>query len=91
MPEFDKTSRNKIRRAPNRGVYDDKAIYRIIDEALICHVGFVQNEQPFVIPTLPSDGVFKLQKDEVEGIGWILGEVDQAVNEADKALSGGAS
>jgi nitroimidazol reductase NimA-like FMN-containing flavoprotein (pyridoxamine 5'-phosphate oxidase superfamily) len=50
--EFLKTSRNKVKRHPERGSYDPAVIYPIIDEALICHVGFVQNEQPYVIPTL---------------------------------------
>jgi nitroimidazol reductase NimA-like FMN-containing flavoprotein (pyridoxamine 5'-phosphate oxidase superfamily) len=50
MNEFSKTSKNQIKRLPKRGHYDRKTIFQILDEALICHVGFVQNEQPFVIP-----------------------------------------
>jgi nitroimidazol reductase NimA-like FMN-containing flavoprotein (pyridoxamine 5'-phosphate oxidase superfamily) len=50
--EFTKTSINKVRRMPERGVYDRDAIYAIIDAAPICHVGFVQDGQPFVIPTI---------------------------------------
>lgn len=34
-----------------RAVYDRKTVYRILDEGFLCHVGFVQNGQPFVIPT----------------------------------------
>jgi nitroimidazol reductase NimA-like FMN-containing flavoprotein (pyridoxamine 5'-phosphate oxidase superfamily) len=49
---FPKTSRNKVKRHPERGHYDASIIYPIIDEGLICHVGFVQNNQPYVIPTL---------------------------------------
>lgn len=49
---FSKTTRNKVKRLPERGHYDSAVIYPIIDEALICHVGFVQDGQPFVIPTL---------------------------------------
>lgn len=49
---FPQTSRNKVQRKPARGHYDTTTIYPIIDEALICHVGFVQDGQPFVIPTL---------------------------------------
>lgn len=52
MPTFGKTARNKVRRLPKRESYDKAAIYEIIDEALICHVGFVQGNQPFVIPTI---------------------------------------
>ena len=46
------TSRNKVKRLPERGHYDRKTIYSIIDEALICHVAFMQDDQPFIIPTL---------------------------------------
>lgn len=45
------TSRTQIRRLPQRGEYDCNTIYRILDEAFICHVGFVVDNQPFVIPT----------------------------------------
>ena len=45
------TSRNKVKRAPKRGNYDRQTIYEILDEGLICHIGFVINGQPFVIPT----------------------------------------
>ncbi|HUE83346.1 MAG TPA: pyridoxamine 5'-phosphate oxidase family protein, partial [Pyrinomonadaceae bacterium] len=46
-----KTSRTTIKRLPKRGVYDREEINRILDEGLICHVGFVVDSQPFVIPT----------------------------------------
>lgn len=49
---FPVTSRNKIKRLPERGHYDRDTIYRIIDEALICHIAFIQDNQPFIIPTL---------------------------------------
>jgi uncharacterized protein len=45
------TSRTRVVREPDRAVYDREAIYRILDEAFICHVGFIVNGQPFVIPT----------------------------------------
>lgn len=44
--------RVRVRRAPTRGVYDRAQIDAILDEALVCHVGFVHDGQPFVIPTL---------------------------------------
>jgi nitroimidazol reductase NimA-like FMN-containing flavoprotein (pyridoxamine 5'-phosphate oxidase superfamily) len=50
MTEFSKTRKNRILRLPKRGHYDRETIYSILDEALICHVGFVVNGQPFVIP-----------------------------------------
>jgi hypothetical protein len=45
------TSRTRVVREPERGVYDRSTAYRILDEAFICHVGFEQEGQPFVIPT----------------------------------------
>lgn len=45
------TSRTRVVREPHRGVYDRAAAYEILDEGFICHVGFVVDGQPFVIPT----------------------------------------
>ena len=45
-----KNQRSRIKRLPKRGHYDRETIYRILDEALICHVGIVEHGQPFVIP-----------------------------------------
>src|SRR5262249_12876336 len=42
----------RLRRLPPRGVFEREAVYRILDEALTCHVGFVVDGQPFVIPTI---------------------------------------
>ncbi|MDD2922364.1 MAG: pyridoxamine 5'-phosphate oxidase family protein [Anaerolineales bacterium] len=50
MTQFPKTEQNRIKRLPKRGHYDRETIYRILDEALICHVGFAENNQPYVIP-----------------------------------------
>lgn len=49
---FSKTQLNTVKRMPKRGEYDRATIYPIIDAALICHVGFVQDGQPYVIPTI---------------------------------------
>ena len=49
---FPKTPRNRVKRHPERGRYDPAEIYPIVDAALICHVGFVYDQQPVVIPTL---------------------------------------
>src|ERR687892_1862251 len=46
------TARTAVRRHPERGVYDRAAIDAILDEALYCHLGFVHDGQPFVIPTI---------------------------------------
>jgi nitroimidazol reductase NimA-like FMN-containing flavoprotein (pyridoxamine 5'-phosphate oxidase superfamily) len=44
--------RTAVRRHPERGVYEREAIEGILDEAVICHVGFVVDGQPVVIPTI---------------------------------------
>lgn len=46
-----KTERTKVKRLPARGAYDRKTIYSILDAGFICHVGFVVEGQPYVIPT----------------------------------------
>jgi hypothetical protein len=51
MNEFAPTERTKVRRLPDRGKYDAESVYGILDEAFICHVGFVVDDQPYVIPT----------------------------------------
>lgn len=42
----------RVKREPQRGVYDRGAIEAILDEALYCHLGFEVDGQPYVIPTL---------------------------------------
>jgi len=44
--------RIRVKRTPKRGHYDRPTIDAILDEALICHVGFEVEGQPYVIPTL---------------------------------------
>jgi nitroimidazol reductase NimA-like FMN-containing flavoprotein (pyridoxamine 5'-phosphate oxidase superfamily) len=46
-----KSERTTVKRKGFRGAYDFATMARILDEALVCHVGFVSNGQPFVIPT----------------------------------------
>jgi uncharacterized protein len=45
------TGRTRLVREPDRAVYDRAAVYQILDEGFICHVGFNVDGQPFVIPT----------------------------------------
>jgi nitroimidazol reductase NimA-like FMN-containing flavoprotein (pyridoxamine 5'-phosphate oxidase superfamily) len=49
MPASKKT---KVTRNPKRGHYDKETIYSILDEAFLCHVAFVHEGYPVVIPTL---------------------------------------
>ena len=51
MNKFPPTERTTLKRLPKRAVYDREAVYRILDEGFICHVGFVVDARPFVIPT----------------------------------------
>ncbi len=53
MPEsYTPTERTRVVREPHRGAYDRDTIYKILDEGIVCHVGFSSDAQPFVIPTL---------------------------------------
>ncbi len=51
MAEFPITDRNRVRRRPDRASYDREAVYRVLDGALVAHVGFVVDGQPYVTPT----------------------------------------
>jgi nitroimidazol reductase NimA-like FMN-containing flavoprotein (pyridoxamine 5'-phosphate oxidase superfamily) len=51
MDSFTPTTRSALKRLPKRGVYERESVYSILDEGFICHVGFVVEGQPFVIPT----------------------------------------
>ncbi|MCO6438735.1 MAG: pyridoxamine 5'-phosphate oxidase family protein [Phycisphaerae bacterium] len=46
------SDRATVRRMPSRGIYDRAAINAILDEAVVCHVGFIDEGQPFVIPSI---------------------------------------
>lgn len=50
MTNIASVRKHRIQRLPKRGHYDRETIYRILDEALICHVGFAVQGQPYVIP-----------------------------------------
>lgn len=52
MSTYTPTSRTKVRRLSKRAVYDKAQVHAILDEGLLCHVGFSQDGQPYVIPTL---------------------------------------
>ena len=51
MSSTTQTKRTKVKRLPDRGRYDRETIDAILDEGFICHVGFVVEGQPYVIPT----------------------------------------
>jgi len=45
------SARTRVVREPHRGIYDRATAYKILDEGLVCHIGFAVDGQPFVIPT----------------------------------------
>jgi uncharacterized protein len=49
---YEPTEQTTVKRLPARGVYDREVVHQILDQALICHLGFVIDGQPFVIPTI---------------------------------------
>jgi nitroimidazol reductase NimA-like FMN-containing flavoprotein (pyridoxamine 5'-phosphate oxidase superfamily) len=51
METYTPTNRTQVRRLPKRATYDKEQVHAILDEGYICHVGFVNDGQPFVIPT----------------------------------------
>lgn len=52
MPDRHPSSeRTRVRRKADRGRYDCDTIVEILDEALICHVGFAVDDRPWVVPT----------------------------------------
>ncbi len=51
MCKFIPTEKTKVRRKADRARYDRETIYRILDEAFVCQVGFVADGLPFVVPT----------------------------------------
>ena len=76
------SDRSKLRRLPKRGSQERELIYSILDEALVAHLGFVSNQQPFVIPMaygrkgdrlyLHGSSVSRLMKNLEQGIDVCL-------------------
>jgi nitroimidazol reductase NimA-like FMN-containing flavoprotein (pyridoxamine 5'-phosphate oxidase superfamily) len=48
---YPRTERTRARRLPERAAYDRATVHAILDEGFICHVGFVVDGQPYVVPT----------------------------------------
>lgn len=51
MAIIPRTQRTTLKRLPQRGSFDRQQINEILDEGLVCHVGFIVDGRPFVIPT----------------------------------------
>ena len=46
------TSRNRLRRRYERGRYDRETVHAILDAAMVCHIAYVIDGQPFCTPDL---------------------------------------
>lgn len=51
MTEFTPTDRTTLKRLPKRGDYKKDVVYKILDEGFVCHIGFIADGNPYVIPT----------------------------------------
>jgi nitroimidazol reductase NimA-like FMN-containing flavoprotein (pyridoxamine 5'-phosphate oxidase superfamily) len=51
MDSYSPTERTQVRRRAMRGVYDKAQVHAILDEGFVCHIGFVIDGQPYVMPT----------------------------------------
>jgi len=49
---MDTTGRTRVKRIPSRGKYDKESIHNILDANFLCHIGFIHDGYPVVIPTL---------------------------------------
>ncbi|MFK4227690.1 pyridoxamine 5'-phosphate oxidase family protein [Streptomyces sp. NPDC019890] len=53
MPDaYEPTERTVPTRAKERAAYDRELVHSILDEAYVCHLGFVRDGAPVVLPTL---------------------------------------
>jgi nitroimidazol reductase NimA-like FMN-containing flavoprotein (pyridoxamine 5'-phosphate oxidase superfamily) len=50
-PDFPITNRNKLRRRHERGRFDRDTVYDILDQAMVAHIAYVIDGQPFCTPT----------------------------------------
>lgn len=48
---FEITERSRVRRQPIRGAYDETSVFAILDAAVLAHVAYVIDGQPFVTPS----------------------------------------
>jgi len=48
---FAKTNRIRVRRRPDRGHYDRETVYQVLDAAMVCHIAYVIDGQPYCTPT----------------------------------------
>ena len=51
MSDFTPTKRTRVTRKPDRANYERQTIYNILDQAFVCHVAFIAEGMPVVVPT----------------------------------------
>ena len=51
MSDFTPTKRTRVTRKPDRAHYERQMVYDILDQAFVCHVGFIADGMPVVVPT----------------------------------------
>jgi nitroimidazol reductase NimA-like FMN-containing flavoprotein (pyridoxamine 5'-phosphate oxidase superfamily) len=52
MSPFAVTARNRVRRLADKAQYDEAAVFSVLDAGLVAHVGFIDRDEPVVIPML---------------------------------------
>lgn len=52
MAVYDVTKRNQVLRLAKRALYDEEAVHAVVDAAMICHVAYAIDGQPYAMPTL---------------------------------------
>ena len=51
MEQYPITDRNKAQRLRERATYDVEAVHALLDAALLCHIAYVIDGQPYCTPT----------------------------------------
>jgi len=49
--DFPPTKRTRVTRKPDRARYDRDTVYNILDQAFVCHIAFISEGLPVVVPT----------------------------------------
>jgi uncharacterized protein len=74
-----KTERTRLRRLRERGHYDRETIYEILDAMPMCHIGYMQQGSPVVMPTIQwreGDHIYWHASSAGRGVkAWLQGEV----------------
>ena len=51
MKKYEVNQYNKVKRGANRASYDHETVHEILDAAFLCHLAYVWEGRPIVIPT----------------------------------------